>query len=140
MSHVFRRVEMDVKYSFSLQAISCEFVTFSLSMIISSGSLFDDSVPLFFTERICCQIVLVAYDQLLSLRNVFVWRFVSVFLLSFCNELEVSSNSSNSSNTAIAASSNSSITAIAASSNSSITVIAASSNSSITFPQFFLQN
>ena len=23
-------------------------------------------------------------DQLLSLRNVFVWRFVSVFLLSFC--------------------------------------------------------
>ena len=75
---------MDVKYSFSLQAISCEFVTFSLSMIISSVSLFDDSVPLFLTERICCQIVLVSYDQLLSLRIFFVWRFVSMFLLSFC--------------------------------------------------------
>ena len=51
------------------------------------------------------------------------------------NELEVSSNSSNSSITAITASSNSSITAVAASSNSSITAVAASSNSSITFPQ-----
>ena len=80
----FSRVDTDVKYSFSLFAISRESVICSLSMLSSVGKELVDILGLFAVRR-CCQIAFVSLkfvtDSEKCLRLAFRIKF---FLSCFC--------------------------------------------------------